>query len=308
MSLLREIQASLMEQGQEIGPILLKLRFLASRLGSDPLAEWVRFESEGYPNDAELPDYRVLGVIYTVDTSGYGGSGMRNAPVPSALVKQHGGKDWVDYQCRQSVASIDNLVATSKNEGTLRIDASNLMLILQGKIYPSDVIISVTGSTSVAAMVEIQNAVRSRVLELTIELEKKAPISADITLGPISREVGTAETQKVSQITNQVIHGNYMEISNTGVISSWLMSIAPLDAASVVSALVEKGIPEAEAAEFSEILAEEEPDSAEEPFGPRAKSWIAEKTGKFASGAWKIGIASGTKVLTEAALKYYDLK
>ncbi|WP_428542906.1 hypothetical protein [Profundibacter sp.] len=47
---------------------MLKLRFLASRLGSDPLAEWVRFESEGYPNDAELPDYRILGVTYKVDT------------------------------------------------------------------------------------------------------------------------------------------------------------------------------------------------------------------------------------------------
>jgi hypothetical protein len=37
MSLLREIQESLMQEGQSIGPILLKLRFLASRLGGDPL-------------------------------------------------------------------------------------------------------------------------------------------------------------------------------------------------------------------------------------------------------------------------------
>ena len=65
MSLLREIQASLMQQGQQIGPILLKLRFLASRLGSDLLEEWVKHESEGYPKNVEIPEYRKIPVTYS---------------------------------------------------------------------------------------------------------------------------------------------------------------------------------------------------------------------------------------------------
>ena len=81
MSLLREIQASLME-GQDIGPILLKLRFLASRLGSDLLEAWVKHESEGYPNEAEIPEYRKIGVSYVANFSGPFGSGLRNAPIP----------------------------------------------------------------------------------------------------------------------------------------------------------------------------------------------------------------------------------
>ena len=44
MSLLREIQTSLMQENSDIGPILLKLRFLASRLGSNKLEEWVHYE------------------------------------------------------------------------------------------------------------------------------------------------------------------------------------------------------------------------------------------------------------------------
>ncbi|MGO8608860.1 hypothetical protein ACC848_38470 [Rhizobium johnstonii] len=35
MGLLHEIQASLLNDNSSIGPILLKLRFLAARLGSD---------------------------------------------------------------------------------------------------------------------------------------------------------------------------------------------------------------------------------------------------------------------------------
>jgi len=49
MSLLQEIQADLLDPKASIGPILLKLRFLAHRLGSDILEEWVKFETEGYP-------------------------------------------------------------------------------------------------------------------------------------------------------------------------------------------------------------------------------------------------------------------
>ncbi|MFC3570213.1 AbiTii domain-containing protein [Paracoccus simplex] len=77
MGLLRDLQKSLMN-GEDIGPILLKLRYLASRLGSDPLAEWVKYESEGYPNSAEIPDYRVIGVSYQGTFSGPFGSGIRS--------------------------------------------------------------------------------------------------------------------------------------------------------------------------------------------------------------------------------------
>ena len=39
MSLLRDIQSSIIENDQSIGPILLKLRLLAAKLGSGPEAD-----------------------------------------------------------------------------------------------------------------------------------------------------------------------------------------------------------------------------------------------------------------------------
>lgn len=52
MSLLHDIQAAVLQDDADLGPILLKLRLLAARLGSQPLAECVKHESEGYPADA----------------------------------------------------------------------------------------------------------------------------------------------------------------------------------------------------------------------------------------------------------------
>ena len=73
-------------------------------------------------------------------------------------------------------------------------------------------------------------------------------------------------------------------------------------------ALATAGVAEPDAEEFAKIVASEEPESKEEPFGIKARAWIAKNISKAADGTWKIGIAVATKVMTEAAMKYYGLK
>jgi hypothetical protein len=307
MSLLREIQAALIDE-KPLGPILLKLRLLASRLGSDVLEEWVKHESEGYPTGVVLPDYREVAVSYLGTFSGAFGSGIKNAPIPSYLIEKFAGKKWSNYEIRHSVSLIDDLVGSVKNSGTIDINAANLILLLQGHIYEDYACNSITGRLSRASFVEIQNAVRTRALELTIQIEKTVPAAGEITLGPVKTAPGPRETEAVTQITNQVIHGNYTSVSNTGHGARFSLNISNSDAASVVRALEEAGIAAGDAQEISKIFASETPDSKEEPFGENAKAWIAKNIGKAIDGTWKVGVSVATKVLTEAALRYYGLK
>ncbi|MGB1836786.1 hypothetical protein, partial [Marinobacter adhaerens] len=88
MSLLHQIQESVVQEGSDLGSVLLKLRLLASRLGSEVLEEWVKHESEGYPKDAELPEYRVVGVSYRGTFSGPFGAGIQNAQIPPYLIEK----------------------------------------------------------------------------------------------------------------------------------------------------------------------------------------------------------------------------
>lgn len=97
MSILYDIQSAVLQDDADLGPILLKLRLLAAHLGSRPLAEWVKHESEGYPADAELPDYRIIPVSYTASFSGPFGSGIKNAPISPYLIEKFAGKSWVQY-------------------------------------------------------------------------------------------------------------------------------------------------------------------------------------------------------------------
>ena len=306
MSLLYDIQSAVLNEGADLGPILLKVRLLAAKLGSQPLADWVKHESEGYPDDAPVPDYRIIPVTYTGTFSGPFGSGINNAPIPSLMVEKLAGKRWTHYEMRQSVAAVDQLLATAaKGEGTLSIEASDLIFRLQGKVYPRYACNSVSGTVPIAALAELKHSVQSRVLELTIEFEKSLPEATSIVIGPAGRTV--AKSSVATQIAQQIIYGNVTSISASGK-AQVNVAIQAGDVDALVRFLSENGISEGDAKEFGAIVASEVPESADEPLGQKAKIWLLDNLKKAAGGTWKVGVSVATDVLKEAALKYYGLK
>lgn len=182
------------------------------------------------------------------------------------------------------------------------------MMLLQGKVYKDYACNSVVGHIPFSALIEIQNAVRTKILELTIELEKLVPAAADINLGPPASKPGEQETEAVTHITQQIVHGNVTTISNSGESAKFYLSIGERDKNAFAKALANAGVAEPDADEFAKIVASEEPESKDEPFGIKAREWIAKNISKAADGTWKIGFAVATKVMTEAAMKYYGLK
>ena len=310
MSLLRDIQTSVIVSEQSIAPILLKLRLLAARLGSGPLEEWIKYESEGYPEGAEIPDYRRIPVSYRATFFGSFGRELRDVPISGYLVEQFAGEKWTNFEIRQGIAAIDDLIERSSKKGTLQLDASNLILFLQGKVYEDYACNSVVGTVSRASLVEIQHSVRTRVLEFTIQLEKSVPVATEVGL-EMSGKSDMESAQKVTQIFNQTIHGdvgNLTSVSNYGEGANLSVTIGKGDKEAFVEFLVSKGLPQADMKEFADILSTEESESTEEPFGAKAKEWFAENIKKAASGAWNVGVSVATRLLTEAALKFYGLK
>lgn len=255
MSLLHQIQESVVQDGSSLGPILLKLRLLAARLGSNDLEEWVKHESEGYPQDAVLPDYRIVGVTYKGTFSGPFGSGIKNAPIPPILIKTFANDSWNNYSVRESIAAVDELVKVSTKGGSLGINASNLILLLQGKIYKGYACNDISGDISVVSLSEISQAVRNRVLELTIEFEKSIPSAAHITFGTQGMDKDNAS--KAQQITQQIIYGNVGNAISGGSESTINVNIQSHNKESVANYLKDSGISEEDARDFSLIVASE---------------------------------------------------
>lgn len=306
MSLLHQIQESVVQEGSDLGSVLLKLRLLAARLGSEVLEEWVKHESEGYPKEAELPDYRIIGVSYRGTFSGPFGSGIKNAQIPPYLIEKYAGNSWTNHGILESIAAVDELVKSSADGGSLGIDASNLILLLQGKIYEGYACNDIAGTISRVSLSEIQQAVRSRILELTLELEKSIPAAAHITFGAPKPEQNNSE--KVQQISQQIIYGNVTTAVAGGHGANIAVTIEERNKNSLIEYLETAGIPKADAIEFAQIVEAEEPTSEEEPFGEGAKRWVASNLKKAAEGTWNVGVSVATTILTEAALKFYGLK
>lgn len=307
MSLLHQIQESIVQEGSDIGSVLLKLRLLASRLGSNVLEEWVKHESEGYPEGTEVPSYRIVGATYKGTFYGPFGSGIKNAPIPTSIIKKYAGDKWVKIEIRQSISSIDSIVKKGADgSGSIGIDASNLILLLQGKVYEDYACNAINASISWTSLEEIRQTVRSRILELTIELEKEIPASALVTFGAPKDQ--KANFDKAQQISQQIIYGNVTTAVTGGHGSTLNVAIGERDTKELIKYLTNSGIPISDATEIAEIMESEEPSSLEEPFGQKAKNWLGTNLPKAAKGTWNIGISLATKLLTEAALKYYGLK
>lgn len=305
MSLLREIQASLISDEPNLGSVLLKLRLLAARLGSDILGDWVKHEMSGYPKGVELPEYRVVDVSFKGTFSGPFNSGINNAPIPTALVEKYAGEHWTNHRVREGIAAIDDLVRGAQESGSLGLDCSNLILLLQGKIYENYACNDIRGTISRSSLVQIQNEVKSRALELTIELEKAIPAAAEIVLGPQSTD--NIDEGQVSKIINQTIYGNYTEISNSGAGANIEVKAIQGNSEAFKKALEDSGISKDSAKELSEIVKSESPSSKDEPLGARAKQWLLSNLKKAEDGTWKVGISVATDVIKSAVKRYYGL-
>jgi hypothetical protein len=293
------------QEGSDLGSVLLKLRLLAARLGSNVLEEWVKHESEGYPKEVEVPAYRIVGVSYKGMFSGPYGSGIKNAQIPPYLIEKFAGKSWTNYEIRESIAAVDELVKSSTEGGSLGIDASNLILLLQGKVYEGYACNDISGTISRTSLSEIQQSVRSRILELTLELEKSIPAAAHITFGAAKNE--DTNSEKVQQISQQIIYGNVTTAVAGGHGAQVSVVVNERDKDSLIQYLTASGLPKDDATSLAEVLETEEPESSEEPFGAKAKDWIASNIKKAANGTWKIGVSVATTVITAAAKKYYGL-
>ena len=307
MGLLQEIQAAVLQEGSDLGPILLKVRLLAARIGSQPLAEWVRHESEGYPGAAELPDYRFIPVSYTATFSGPFGSGINNAPISPYLIEKFAGKHWVRHEMRESIAAVDDLLSAPERGGELGLNAADLILLLQGKVYPGYACNSVTGRISTSSLAAIRHSVRSRVLELTLELEKSVPDAAAVSVGPAVLP-SAPSAAAATQIAQQIIYGNFTSIAATGEGTTIQIAVAPNDAKSLAQFLSQSGMDEGDAQELAALASTEKPDSNAEPMGPKVRGWLLENLKKAASGTWIMGLSVATDVIKEALLKYYGLK
>ena len=296
MPLIHDIQSELLNEEKDVGFILRKLKFLASKLEVDILEDWVTHEVEGYPARMSVPDYRKTQIIYVGD---FMGSGMQyqGAAIPSLLITKYLREEFISYNIRESLPVIDWQV---KNKGDEKFGlpfASNLKPLLRGygKIYERMDLVEIKGFIDAGALIGIQQAVRTKILDLVLKIEKEIPSVVDINVGGKIAGVSVTESETVHNITQQTIYGNVTNITTTGEGNVVQVEVG----GSFVLALTEKGIDEKDAEELARI-AQENPETLDEK---GIANWVGEKIKQGAGWAKGMGKDAATAIIVEIVKK-----
>jgi hypothetical protein len=203
MSLLREIQNSAIDSKTELSTLLRKCKVLAARLGNPEFKMWVEQELSGYPNQSNLPEYRVIIVNSKGHFSGPFQSGLRNANIPMLCIPEEFRDMLSHVYLTQPMAALESLVAESENNTIHEPWNPDIVAHFGMKIYQGMNCMQAWKVIPTNAIVATVDAVRNRILNFVLEIESESPDAGEAAMNsnPVDQE-------KVSQIFNTYITGD----------------------------------------------------------------------------------------------------
>ena len=210
MTLLEEIQNAATDTNSDLGTLLRKCKILAARIDSKPLEDWLFWESNGYPENIKVPEYRIWQLEVKGHFSGPFGSGIRNAQIPLAFLPEKSREQYEHYECRQSIASLETIL-TKTDTGVLQISTGDLSLILGTKVYQNQHCIQAWAEVGTGQLVELLNSVRNRILDFALAVWKEQPTTGE----PNGKKTGAVESARIIQIFNTTISGGSANLVGT---------------------------------------------------------------------------------------------
>ena len=302
MSPLEEIQNAAVDSNSDLGTLLRKCKLLAARLRSQPLEDWLLWESNGYPEHVDVPDYRVWPLDLKGHFAGSFGSGIRNAPTPWICLPEKARGAFENYKCRQSIASIEELLRDS-DKGTLRVSTGDLAVALGTKVYQYQNCVQAWAEFGAGNLIELLNTVRNRILDFTLAVWKEAPTAGE----QHNQSEQKIEPGRVTQIFNTTVYGGAANLVGSAIESSIIFNVAANDFASLERTLRANAVADEDIKSLQKAIEEDGEITENEGFGPRVCSWIGGMMNKAANGSWSVGVGAAGNLLAQVISRFYGL-
>lgn len=161
------------------------------------------------------------------------------------------------------------------------------------------------GKCSVGAMLQVVVEVRTRLLEIALQISNKIPQKPKAeVIKQVSQEVAVSEIFR-----NAVFGSNTTIVVGGGTIRNVSNSLLIYDMASLLATLRTQGIADEYLTTLQEAVVEdsESEEVKAKQLGPRVKGWIAEMVKKAAEGAWSVGLGAAGGILSAAIAGYYGI-
>ena len=282
--------------------LLRKVKVVAARAGVDQLDEWVAHELNGYPDGATLPGYRgPFGAEVRGDYSGPFNSGIRGGLVPRVGFPEDMRDSWLfQISFKEPIAELEELSRT--DEDALKavwpadVVAYTNALLVQGKarLYEGLGLQSAWRVIPRTMVVGIVDAVRNRVLDLALTLERSNPEAGQIGSQPIPANVA----RNVINIVNSSSPNIAVDSSNV----TQTVNITQGNRQALDKQLTDLGVPEPDIERLHDAL-ERDGGPVDGELGPETSRWLA----RLLQRAENLGIGSAGGVIANLISQFLGI-
>ncbi len=313
MKLLSDIINELIDESISLQKPLLKTKVLASRIGNMDLLNWVTCELQGYVGiDSIVPNYRktmsnVMGSFIN------GNRQFNNVSVPVFGLSEKMEEFMMIFEVSSSIQTIESGIVSNKS-GIIEMRLpSELQKQIEANIIkngnPYFQLLEVRKEISAAFLTQIVSNVRSKLLDLALQMEQTFGIEVDIIAlskkdDSINKTINTIMSQTVINTSG---HGN---IINTGsgneIINNAVIKVADFE--SLRTFLKENHVAEDDINELQKVIDNDNPVTEEKKMGSKVGDWTKKMLGKAVDGSWKVSLAIAGKLLADAIQAYYGWK
>ncbi|MFY0482434.1 hypothetical protein ACI6PS_07485 [Flavobacterium sp. PLA-1-15] len=306
-----EIINLLSDDSQSLVSAFLKAQIFAKRIGNEGLYNWVIQELNGYDTGAVLPMYRYAKCTNFAILK-QRGNFLPEQTLPFQSFSEVVREILLKYRVFSSIRALEEIIVTDPKGSVVQPHSADFCQMLtedlrqQGRTFG---VHSLRTNIQVFEFTEVLMNIRSKLLELMLELEEDFPnIDAEMETRVIDKQ---AVNQTINYYMNKIKitttgDGNTINTGDNSTVTNNAV-ITKGNKEELKKFLNEKGVSDEDVAQLVEIIDDEVSLTTPTKFGPQVGGWIQMMMGKVVSGVWEIGIGAAGSVLAQGILKYYGL-
>lgn len=301
MKIIDEIIELLSSESPNLNNALFKTKVLLHNLGEKEIIKWVNYEINGYENEEDLPDYRILNDLSVYGDVTNGQVLHQNYPIPIMGLEEKMRQDLEKTNLKQSVAVLESY---AQDESDLQISIIPEFFPFLSKSLSSGFRVGRAWRVhSAGSILQILTKIRSRLLDFILELSDRLPNDLNSKqMKEKSKEINTSDLFK-----NAVLGDNATIIIGDGNIQKVKNTTNKNDLESLLLNLRKHNILEEDLEILKSAIESDRnsPELKKKEFGENVKGWISIMLKKSMDSVWSIKLSIAANLLTEALKSYY---
>lgn len=298
--LLDEIVAILSDEKGSLNAALLKTKVLLHSIGKKDLATWVSNELKGYPDDKNLPEYRICGAEVHGHLTSLNWE-ARDYLLPIMHLKEQQKKNLTVSPCTMSIESIEESVRKFRSGGgkLIRHLPVEYGAAFKKVLTPGTNVWSAWCEINMVDIENILTEVRSRLLDFMLEL--RDVVGIDVPEKELAARAATADTEKMFATA---VYGS----GNTIIIGSHhIQTITNQkgDLDGLLEEIKKLGYEQKDLEELRQAVnADKDEGKTPEIADGKTGQWFSSALRKAGKGVVKVGVDVAASVITKA-LEHY---